>query len=498
MLQALNAAVFLALLYYGPTIYKKITDNLKLKSIPIVGASSALTSYIGAYRFLKYPKEMMQEGYDKHRGSVFKVPMMAQWMIVVSGPDKIEDIRQASDDVLSLRRALEEVLHTNLTFGPKTLEDTSLADAIRTPLTRSIGTKFPEIYDEITAAFIHHVPASADEWIKIRAYPIMMDIACRASNRMLVGLPLCRNPDYIELNKQFTIDIVKAGNLINTFPSFLKRIVVRFTDVASGIERGMRHLGPLINERLGQEARYGKDWLDKPSDIITWLFEVSKGERPSVRTITTRILFINFAAIHMTSMALTHALFDLATYSDYVEPLRREAEAIIREEGWSKAAISKLSKLDSFVKESLRLAPTGGAFIMFRKVMKDFTFSDGTTIPAGNFMCVPSLCIHTDPDNFDNAEAFDGFRFEKMREQGDDNSKHLLVSLDLDFLLFGHGRHACPGRFLAGSELKTMLAHILLNYDIKLANGNERPKNVWFGRSCSPDPTAEVLFRKRF
>jgi hypothetical protein len=36
--------------------------------------------------------------------------MMAQWMIVVSGPDKIEDIRQASDEVLSLRRALEEVI----------------------------------------------------------------------------------------------------------------------------------------------------------------------------------------------------------------------------------------------------------------------------------------------------------------------------------------------------------------------------------------------------
>ncbi len=29
-----------------------------------------------------------------------------------------------------------------------------------------------------------------------------------------------------------------------------------------------------------------------------------------------------------------------------------------------------------------------------------------------------------------------------MREQANDNSKHLLVSLDLDYLLFGHGRHA--------------------------------------------------------
>ena len=34
-----------------------------------------------------------------------------------------------------------------------------------------------------------------------------------------------RDPDYVALNKQFTVDIVKAGNLINTFPSFLKPCV---------------------------------------------------------------------------------------------------------------------------------------------------------------------------------------------------------------------------------------------------------------------------------
>lgn len=97
---------------------------------------------------------------------------------------------------------------------------------------------------------------------------------------------------------------------------------------------------------------------------------------------------------------------------------------------------------------------------MFRKVVKDFTFSDGTTIPAGNYMSVPSQCIHADPvcaffclaffkvidvrtlqDKYTDAETFDGFRFERMRKQEGDNSKHMLVSLDLDYLLFGHGRH---------------------------------------------------------
>jgi len=32
-----------------------------------------------------------------------------------------------------------------------------------------------------------------------------------------------------------------------------------------------------------------------------------------------------------------------------------------------------------------------------RQVKKDFTFSDGTTIPAGNMVAVPMLPIHLDP-----------------------------------------------------------------------------------------------------
>ena len=42
-----------------------------------------------------------------------------------------------------------------------------------------------------------------------------------------------------------------------------------------------------------------------------------------------------------------------------------------------------------------------------------------------------------------------------------------------------------------------MLAHIVLNYDVKMANDNGRPENLWFGPSTLPNPTAEVLFRKR-
>ena len=110
---------------------------------------------------------------------------------------------------------------------------------------------------------------------------------------------------------------------------------------------------------------------------------------------------------------VTHSLYNLATYPEYVQPLREEIEAVIQEQGWSKASVTKMTKLDSFVKETMRLSPTTACtylichhFIcskntsadsMRRRTTKDFTFSDGTTIPAGNFLSVAIPCIHTDP-----------------------------------------------------------------------------------------------------
>jgi len=84
-----------------------------------------------------------------------------------------------------------------------------------------------------------------------------------------------------------------------------------------------------------------------------------------------------------------------------------------------------------------------------------------------------------------------------MRKREGDQAKHQLVSLDSSYFAFGHGRHACPGRFFVAYELKMMLAHVLLNYDVKMANGNGRPANWWVGYNCLPDLSAEVLFRKR-
>lgn len=63
------------------------------------------------------------------------------------------------------------------------------------------------------------------------------------------------------------------------------------------------------------------------------------------------------------------------------------------------------------------------------------------------------------------------------------------------FLGFGHGRHACPGRFFASQEMKLMLAHIVMTYDVRV--DGERFPIIDFKATTIPDSKAQLQVRLR-
>jgi cytochrome P450 len=75
-----------------------------------------------------------------------------------------------------------------------------------------------------------------------------------------------------------------------------------------------------------------------------------------------------------------------------------------------------------------------------------FTFRNGLHLPYGTFVGIPTHSIHRDADYYANPLEFDGFRYSKMRNDNNESTKHQMVNTQLDYLNFGHGKHACPGR----------------------------------------------------
>jgi hypothetical protein len=55
-------------------------------------------------------------------------------------------------------------------------------------------------------------------------------------------------------------------------------------------------------------------------------------------------------------------------------------------------------------------------------------------------------------DNYTLASQFDGFRFARLRDERSKDERsafnYHMVSTSDEYLAFGHGRHACPGRYV--------------------------------------------------
>ena len=68
--------------------------------------------------------------------------------------------------------------------------------------------------------------------------------------------------------------------------------------------------------------------------------------------------------------------------------------------------------------------------------------NDGTLIPAGTLIAANSYQMHHDDAYYPNADEFDPFRFSRMREIEGEGTKHQFVNTSLEYIPFGHGKHA--------------------------------------------------------
>ena len=116
---------------------------------------------------------------------------------------------------------------------------------------------------------------------------------------------------------------------------------------------------------------------------------------------------------------------------------------------------------------------------MNRDICEPLILSDGTYLPKGITVAANAYQINHDPAvlmSDSDPKSFDGLRYYNMRVQlmrtGLDDKevagKHQFVSVSNSSMMFGYGKHACPGRFFAGNEIKLILAKLLMTFDIKM------------------------------
>ncbi|KAF8463173.1 hypothetical protein DFH94DRAFT_686799 [Russula ochroleuca] len=282
-----------------------------LDAIPTVGFSDPILSYLSAVQFNFDGVRMLKDGYEKTRPGLFKIANLWRWMVLVSGPELIEDVKRAPDDVLSGIKAELEFLQAEYTLDILDLNDEFHTDVIRSKLTQNIAVAFKEGREELIMAMDDVISMRGDgeaEWVTVPIQKTVERMICRTTNRIFVGVPLCRDYDYLTLNVTFGESVFKSAMILNLFPKPLKPIVFRMiSNLPSLIQQEIEFIRPMVEERFAKMEEYGGDWDDKPTagpqnDMLMWLMNEAKGVERSVEGLARRLLTINIAATSLTSL----------------------------------------------------------------------------------------------------------------------------------------------------------------------------------------------------
>ena len=146
------------------------------------------------------------------------------------------------------------------------------------------------------------------------------------------------------------------------FPDIIKPVVSIFVPwswkVQYHLYNARRLLFPLIRKRREAKALGELDGSLKFTNLLQLMDDEAKAEDKDPDKLSRRVLILTLASSHTTSMAACQALFELCLRPQYVPCLREEIQAVLSEDGgWRKTTLTKLKKLDSFMKESQRFHP---------------------------------------------------------------------------------------------------------------------------------------------
>lgn len=195
-------------------------------------------------------------------------------------------------------------------------------------------------------------------------YQIILRVVCLVTGRAFVGPEMNRNEEWITASSGFMTDIYLGGARLREYSHFMRPLAARF--LVPDIRRVWRHqatarrlLVPIMEQRWRRQQS-STNYV-KPNDMVQWLMDNNAREASprSFARLAELHLLVCFAALHTSTLAITHMIFDLAARPEYINPLREEAASVSQEYGsWSsKPALNSMMKLDSFMKESQRLNP---------------------------------------------------------------------------------------------------------------------------------------------
>jgi len=197
----------------------------------------------------------------------------------------------------------------------------------------------------------------------------------RLSARVIAGPELGRNEEWLGICISFTQKSMEAAHALRaSWPAYTRWAARYFSPAVKTVladrKRATELLTPVLATRR-EASRIPREKRPQFNDGVQWLMEHydAQNRKLTPAILAEHELFLAVASIHSSSAIALSILYDLLDdrRQDAKKEILDEITAITNEyPSWTRPAVAKLLKLDSFMKESQRLHFMGhGTFSFF-------------------------------------------------------------------------------------------------------------------------------------
>ncbi|KAL4932540.1 cytochrome P450 [Aspergillus undulatus] len=291
--------------------------------------------------------------------------------------------------------------------------------------------------------------AVTKNWHEAHLAEGLMRLVVRVSARAFLGPNFSHDERWIDATVGYTTSGLISVYTLHLLPQFLHPILQWVLPSCREARAYLKQARALLQPELDRRETTSS----RVNDSMTWVEEASAG---SPYDPVAAQLWLSFVASDSTADFLTKLL-------------------------------------DSAMKESQRLSPVSYA-TMSRQVRKTIKLTNGIELPLGSKIAVSTASMRN-PSIYPEPDRFNGYRFLDMESLPEASRR--FVSTSESHMGFGHGAHACPGRFFAAHELRIILCHILTKYDFKVPDRYQLPSPIPAGFFVFNDPDLRMLVRRR-
>ncbi|KAF9934642.1 hypothetical protein BGZ67_003778 [Mortierella alpina] len=466
------------------------------KSIPTASLRPGETTHDAEYD--EDPNRFLLQCEEQY-GPVFNIYKFNRFYTVISDPF-LREVFMSED--LSFGDGLDDItgIHAftaSITKAKRKFSDSAIHEMVRDIVTPNLALLTPRIVERLQTIVDRDVVFSRERKLVKNPLLFFQEMIASAMATVFMGHEIAKDPKVLETFIECTHDLARVTDPRTSdrrWRTFFNRTKYGLVDpLQKHIRVLVEAATPVVQERRRQEAEALEKGIEyrQPLDILQRVLDnFDRYGVVDLEDVCGHLLVMVLVSVHTTSDSSTYLNFYLAAFPECIETLYQEQLEVLdqmcneREEqrqsklisgkvgsaedfagtnldprndrDLSVLAVKRMVRMDSFVRECLRFRTVGAGLPHIAQ--ENVSLSNGMTIYKGCRIMVNLRSTHLNHD----LQGEDADKFRPWRFVGKSKAATKVAS---DFLPFGMGRHACPGRFLAVQQLKTVAAIMVSRYD---------------------------------